>query len=67
MCHGIENLHLKITLSFARVAASRSSHNHFFSLVVFLHVTPNGLNERGATRSLDTSKGEVFHVVHMWK
>ena len=38
-----------------------------FFLVAMLHVTPNGLSERGTTRSLDTSKGEVFRVVHVWK
>ena len=25
------------------------------------------LSERGATRSLDTSKGEIVHVAHVWK
>ena len=39
----------------------------FFFIGVFLHVTPNGLSERDSTRSLDSSKGEVFHVVHVWK
>ena len=36
-------------------------------IVVFLHITPNGLSERGNTRCLDSSKGEVFHVLHVWK
>ena len=44
----------------------KSLYNHWI-LVVFLHVTPNWLGKRGTTRSLDISKGEVFHAVHVWK
>ena len=62
----IENLHLKSLPPFAHVGALRGSHSHFF-LVVMLHVTPNELSVRGTTRSVDTSKGEVFRVVHVWK
>ena len=38
-----------------------------FFFVVFFHVTPNGLSERGNIRSLDASKDELFHLVRAWK
>ena len=58
MCHETENIHLKIIPYFRARRSPRG---------VFLHVTPNGLSEKGTTRSLDSSKGEVCHVVHVWK
>ena len=44
----------------------RISHSHFFLLFSFTSA-PNGLSERGNIRSLDASKGELFHLVRAWK
>ena len=66
MHHQIENLNLKTTSSFRVRRRLQKFAQPFFSRC-FFHATLNGLSERGTTLSLDTSKGEVFHVVHVWQ
>ena len=62
-----ENLRLKTTPYFRVRRRPQKYAQPFFFVVVLLRDTRKGLSEIGATRSLDTSKGEIVHVAHVWK